>query len=108
MIAPNFGTNRRRATTLPNDRFLVTGGAGFIGSGLVRHLAGLGASVRVVDNLVNGRRENIDDVLSSKVELAVAEIGPPCHRCFVMWMSSFTSPVLAFGIQFIRRSKMRK
>jgi len=59
---------------LPNDRFLVTGGAGFIGSGLVRHLAGLGASVRVVDNLVNGRRENIDDVLSSKVELAVADI----------------------------------
>src|SRR5689334_4721056 len=65
MIAPNFGTNRRRATTLPNDRFLV------IGSALVHHLA---ASVRVVDNLVNGRRENIDDVLSSKVELAVADI----------------------------------
>ena len=56
---------------MPNDRFLVTGGAGFIGSALVHHLA---ASVRVVDNLVNGRRENIDDVLSSKVELAVADI----------------------------------
>ena len=33
----------RRATTLPNYRFLVTGGAGFIGSTLVRHPAGLSA-----------------------------------------------------------------
>jgi len=59
---------------LSNLRFLVTGGAGFIGSALVRYLAGLGASVRVVDNLVNGRRENLEGVLSSSVELTVADI----------------------------------
>lgn len=59
---------------MPNSRFLVTGGAGFIGSALVRHLADLGASVRAVDNLVNGRRENLEDVLSSTVELTVADI----------------------------------
>lgn len=57
-----------------NYRFLVTGGAGFIGSALVRHLAELGARVRVVDNLVNGRRENFEDVLSNDVELVVADI----------------------------------
>ena len=59
---------------MSNLRFLVTGGAGFIGSALVRYLAGLGASVRVVDNLVNGRRENLEGVLSSSVELTVADI----------------------------------
>lgn len=47
---------------------------GFIGSALVRHLASLGATVRVVDILVNGRRENIEDVLSSNIELNVADI----------------------------------
>lgn len=57
-----------------NYRFLVTGGAGFIGSALVRHLAGLGASVRVVDNLVNGRRENLENVLTNGVELIIADI----------------------------------
>lgn len=41
---------------------LVTGGAGFIGSELVRQLAAQGYAVRVVDNLVNGKRENLQDV----------------------------------------------
>lgn len=59
---------------MANYRFLVTGGAGFIGSELVRLLAAQGASVRVVDNLVNGRRENLEGVLGNKVELTVADI----------------------------------
>jgi len=59
---------------LQNYRFLVTGGAGFIGSELVRHLAARGASVRVIDNLVNGRRENLDGVLGNGIELTVADI----------------------------------
>ena len=57
-----------------NLRFLVTGGAGFIGSELVRQLAALGTRVHIVDNLVNGRRENVEDVLSDRVELTVADI----------------------------------
>lgn len=59
---------------LQNDRFLVTGGAGFIGSELVRQLAARGARVQVVDNLVNGRRENLDGVLGGNVELIVGDI----------------------------------
>lgn len=55
-------------------RTLVTGGAGFIGSELVRQLAELGSSVCVVDNLVNGRRENLEDVPSYEVELVVADV----------------------------------
>jgi UDP-glucose 4-epimerase len=59
---------------MQNRRVLVTGGAGFIGSELVRQLAGRGFGVRVVDNLVNGRRENIDGVLGENVELVVADV----------------------------------
>jgi nucleoside-diphosphate-sugar epimerase len=41
-------------------RFLVTGGAGFIGSHLAEELTRRGAGVRVVDNLVTGKRRNLD------------------------------------------------
>lgn len=44
---------------------LVTGGAGFIGSALVRQLLANGAVVRVVDNLVNGKRENLADIIDN-------------------------------------------
>jgi nucleoside-diphosphate-sugar epimerase len=43
--------------TLPS--YLVTGGAGFIGSHLVHELARRGHRVRVIDNLVTGRRKNL-------------------------------------------------
>ena len=40
--------------------FLVTGGAGFIGSNLCEALLGMGCQVRCLDNLSTGRRENVD------------------------------------------------
>lgn len=39
--------------------YLVTGGAGFIGSNLVQELVRRGESVRVLDNLSTGRAENL-------------------------------------------------
>ena len=44
------------------SKYLVTGGAGFIGSHLARHLVSEGHEVVVLDNLSTGRRENIADL----------------------------------------------
>jgi nucleoside-diphosphate-sugar epimerase len=46
------------ASSMPS--YLVTGGAGFIGSHLAAELVRRGARVRVVDNLVTGKRRNLD------------------------------------------------
>lgn len=53
---------------------LVTGGAGFIGSELVRQLVALDARVLVVDNLCNGRRENLAGLPADQVDLHVADV----------------------------------
>lgn len=45
-------------------RYIVTGGAGFIGSNLVRRLVQEGHEVTVIDNLCTGRITNLSDLLS--------------------------------------------
>jgi UDP-glucose 4-epimerase len=45
--------------SLENRRVLVTGGAGFVGSNLVKRLMDDGARVTVLDDLFTGRRENL-------------------------------------------------
>src|SRR5438093_478269 len=44
------------------DHYLVTGGAGFIGSHLTEELIRRGHQVRVADNLSTGKRANLDHV----------------------------------------------
>ncbi len=53
---------------------LITGGAGFIGSELVRRAAAAGYRVRIVDNLINGKQSNVEEVLSDRVEFVEADI----------------------------------
>ena len=67
--------------------FLVTGGAGFIGSHLVHALRNEGHTVRVLDDLSSGHRENVPQ----EVELIEADVTEPAavesaldgvHGCF--------------------------
>ncbi len=61
-------------TSRARDAAIVTGGAGFIGSELVRQLAARGDRVIAIDNLVNGTRANLAGVLSARVSLLEADI----------------------------------
>ena len=51
----------------------MTGGAGFIGSNIVEELLKRGHEVRVVDNLITGKRENIEPFLD-KIEFLEEDI----------------------------------
>ncbi len=54
-------TPKYHTTDLSKHSFLITGGAGFIGSNLVAYLLGNNAKkVRVLDNLATGFRKNLD------------------------------------------------
>ena len=53
--------------------YLVTGGAGFIGSSIARALVGRGDAVRIVDNFSTGKRENVADFID-RVELLEGDI----------------------------------
>src|SRR4051794_14153597 len=56
-------------------KYLVTGGAGFIGSHLVEALAARGDHVLVLDDLSTGERRNIEHLLTSgSVELVEGSI----------------------------------
>jgi UDP-N-acetylglucosamine 4-epimerase len=57
----NIDPNRIRG-----KQFLITGGAGFIGSHIVKYLVEQDAKVRIFDNLLTGRLSNIQEFLDSK------------------------------------------
>ena len=50
--------------------FLLTGGAGFIGSNILEALLSLGQKVIVVDDLSTGYQKNIDEVVNNVGENA--------------------------------------
>ena len=54
-------------------KYLVTGGAGFIGSAIVRELLARGESPRVLDNFATGKRENLADV-AARIELVEGDL----------------------------------
>lgn len=54
-------------------KFLVTGGAGFIGSNIVEELLNRGCTVRVLDNFSTGKRENLKQ-FNKDIELIEGDI----------------------------------
>jgi GDP-D-mannose 3', 5'-epimerase len=52
---------------MPSKKIIITGGAGMIGSNLVKRLVSLGNDVHVVDNLWRGRLENLCDAKGKSV-----------------------------------------
>ena len=56
------------------EKFLVTGGAGFIGSNICRKLISQGCFVRVIDNLLTGRKSNLADIID-KIEFIESDMG---------------------------------
>jgi len=55
-------------------KFLVTGGAGFIGSNICRELISQDCFVRVVDNLLTGKKSNLASIIE-KVDFIQADMG---------------------------------
>ena len=60
-----------------NSTYLVTGGAGFIGSHIVDALVASGQTVRVVDNLSTGHRENIEQHGPGAIDFIEADLAEP-------------------------------
>ena len=92
-------------------RYLVTGGAGFIGSHLVHRLLEQGAEVRVLDNFSTGKRENLSglegrlEVLEGDVrdpavvEKAVRDVEVVFHQAaFVSVPESIEKPQICFDV----------
>ena len=105
-------------------KYLVTGGAGFIGSHLVHTLLQQGGSVRVLDNFSAGKRENLDgltrqfdgerfEVLEgdlrnpSDVEEAVRGIEIIFHQAaFVSVPQSMSEPQTCFDVNITGTSRL--
>ena len=75
--------NQTLSTTQDTERpvrssppYLVTGGAGFIGSNIVTTLLARGHTVRVLDNFSTGRRENLAQFLD-RIDLIEGDLRDP-------------------------------
>ncbi len=58
--------------------WVVTGGAGFIGSNITEELVRRGETVRVFDNFSTGKKENLAPFLN-KIQLVKGDIRNPEH-----------------------------
>jgi nucleoside-diphosphate-sugar epimerase len=65
------------------EKYLVTGGAGFIGSNICRRLVAEGCYVRVIDNLLTGKKSNLADIWD-KIEFIEADMGDAQVACAAM------------------------
>ena len=80
--------------------FLVTGGAGFLGTWFCDVLDALGARIICVDNLVVGTKENIEHLNGNKnfkfVESSILDYEPDEKIDYIVHMASIASPMVYF------------
>ena len=90
-----------------DSRILVTGGAGFIGSALVRRLVALGANVRVADNFSRGSKQNIQDIIN-QIELQEVDLTKEGNCDVVCKDMDYVFHLAASvgGIQFINKENV--
>ncbi len=105
-------------------KYLVTGGAGFIGSHIVQRLLEQGASVRVLDNFSTGRHENLEALAqqvngdrleihegdlrdATRVEEAVRGVEVIFHHgAFVSVPQSLEEPQTCFDVNITGTSRL--
>ena len=97
------------SSELVKGRYLVTGGAGFVGSHLCERLLNLGCEVIVVDNFITGRKTNVQALLrNSKFSLIEKDIVEPLEisggLAGIFHMASPASPVdyMKYPIETLR------
>src|SRR4026208_649496 len=62
VISAHYRRLREQLVSAPRT-WVVTGGAGFVGSNLLQELLALGQTVVCVDNFSTGHRANLDEIL---------------------------------------------
>lgn len=83
-------------------RYLVTGGAGFIGSHIAEALIHRGDEVRVLDDLSTGKRENLA-AIAGKIEFIEGDIRdlPTCRRAVAGVRTVFHEAALASVVRSV-------
>jgi nucleoside-diphosphate-sugar epimerase len=94
-------------------RYLITGGAGFIGSHLADELVARGAYVTIVDDFSTGRRENVEHLVASgAVELVegsvtdaplLDELIAECDCCLHLASAVGVKLVVSHPLETLRR-----
>ncbi len=97
LVPEGLDTCLQELSKAPPRKWLVTGGAGFIGSHLVEHLLMAGQSVVTLDNFSTGRRRNL--------ELVASAVGPDRWARHTLVEGDITEPEdctrACSGVQYV-------